>query len=116
MRPDCLRLTVLALVAVVAVPCSTLAQTTSTDAAIVELRQLLAEQRTALDRQARIIEEQGRTLAALQQRIERTNWSTEERRELVVPVTTTAAGAVGTQAPLSQQPTSRTAAVRKRDS
>ena len=41
------------------------------DAAIAELRQLMAEQRAALDRQAReVIEEQGRTLAALQRQVE----------------------------------------------
>ena len=74
MRPDRIRLGVLAVVALFVFPCSTLAQTTtSTDAAIAELRQLLADQRAALDRQARIIEEQGRTLAALQQRVEGTN-------------------------------------------
>ena len=61
MRPDFFRLGILAAVALLAVPCSTLAQTTtSTDAAIAELRQLLADQRAALDRQARTIEEQGR--------------------------------------------------------
>ena len=109
MRPDHIRL-VLAVVTLFVFPCSTLAQTTtSTDAAIAELRQLLADQRAALDRQARIIEEQGRTLAALQQRVEGTNWSTEERPELEGPATTTAAAAVGAQAPVQQQPTSRTA-------
>ena len=83
MRPDHVRLGILAAVTLFAFPCSTLAQTTtSTDAAIAELRQLLADQRAALDRQARIIEEQGRTLAALQQRVEGANRSTEERREL----------------------------------
>ena len=71
MRPDRIRLGVLAVVTVFAFPCSALAQTTtSTDAAIAELRQLLAEQRTALDRQARIIEDQGQRLAALQVRVE----------------------------------------------
>ena len=45
-------------------------QRRSTDAAIAELRQLMAEQRAALDRQARVIEEQGRTLAALQRQVE----------------------------------------------
>ena len=71
MRPDRVRLGILAVVTLLALPCSTFAQTTtSTDAAIAELRQLLADQRAALDRQARIIEEQGRTLAALQQRVE----------------------------------------------
>ena len=111
MRPDHVRLGVLAVVALLAFPCSTLAQTTtSTDAAIAELRQLLADQRAALDRQARIIEEQGRTLAALQQRVEGTNRSTEERLALEVPATTTAAAATGAQAPVPQQPTSRTAA------
>ena len=111
MRPDRIRLGVLAVVTVLVFPCSTVAQTTtSTDAAIAELRQLLADQRAMLDRQARIIEEQGRTLTALQQRVEGTNRTTEERRELEVPATTTAAAAVGTQALVPQQPTSRTAA------
>ena len=77
MRPDRIRLGVLAVVTVFVFPCSTVAQTTtSTDAAIAELRQLLADQRAALDRQARIIEEQGRTLTALQQRVEGTNRTT----------------------------------------
>ena len=49
----------------------------STDAAIAELRQLMAEQRAALDRQARVIEEQGRTLAALQRQVEGPKPSTE---------------------------------------
>ena len=93
MRPDHVRLGVLAAAAVFVFSSSTLAQTTtSTDAAIAELRQLLDDQRAALDRQARIIEEQGRRLAALQQRVEGTN------------------AAVGTQAPAPQQPASRTAA------
>ena len=71
MRPDCFRLGILAAVTLLAVPCSTLAQTTTRpDAAIAELRQLLADQRAALDRQARTIEEQGRTLAALQRQVE----------------------------------------------
>jgi hypothetical protein len=97
MRSNRVRHGILPVVALLAVPCSTLAQTTSTDAAIVELRQLLADQRAALDRQARIIEEQGRTLATLQERVEG-----------VTP--TTAAAAAGTQGPLSEQPASRTAA------
>jgi hypothetical protein len=109
MRPDRFRIAILASVALLSVPCSTRAQTTSTDAAIMELRRLLADQRAALDRQARVIEEQGRTLAALQQRVEATNRSTEERRGLEVPAAT-AAGAAGAQAPGPQQPTSRTAA------
>ena len=111
MRPHHLRLSVLAAAALIAFPCSTLAQgTTSTDSAIAELRQLLTDQRTALDRQARIIEEQGRTLAALQQQVDGTNRSTEERLALEEPATTTALAAAGTQATLSQQPSSRTAA------
>ena len=74
MRSDRIRLSILAVVALLVAPCSALAQTTtSTDAAIAELRQLLAEQRTALDRQARIIEEQGQRLAALQVRVEGTS-------------------------------------------
>jgi hypothetical protein len=111
MRSNCVRLGMLAVMALLVPPCAALAQTTtSTDAAIVELRQLLADQRAALDRQARIIEEQGRALAALQQRVEGTNPSTEERRTLEPPATTTSAAAVGAQAPAPQQPTSRTAA------
>src|SRR5688572_7303645 len=99
MRPDHVRLCVLAAATLIVFPCGTFAQTTtSTDWAIAELRQLLADQSAALDRQARIIEEQGRTLAALQQRVEG------------VPATTTVVAAVGTQAPLLQQPASRTAA------
>ena len=71
MRPDRIRLGILAVVTLFVCPCATLAQgTTSTDAAIAELRQLIVDQRAALDRQARLIEEQGRTLAALQQRVE----------------------------------------------
>ena len=93
MRADRVRLSILAVGALLVAPCSALAQTTSTDAAIAELRQLLADQRTALDRQARIIEEQGQRLAALQVRVE-------------AGTPTTAAA----QAPLSEQPASRTAA------
>jgi Sec-independent protein translocase protein TatA len=113
MRSDRVWLGILAVVAALLVaPCSALAQTaTDTDAAIAELRQLLADQRAAVDRQARTIEEQGQRLAALQERVEGTNRSTEERLALAGPATTTTAvAAVGTQAPLSQQPTSRTAA------
>ena len=95
MRSDRIRLGILAVVALLVAPCSALAQTT-TDAAIAELRQQLADQRAALDRQARIIEEQGRVLASLQQRVEGANRGPE--------------AAVGTQAPVSQQPASRTAA------
>jgi hypothetical protein len=67
MRPNRLLLRgVLAVVALHVVSGSAFAQTTTgTDAAIAELRQLLADQRAALDRQAHIIEEQGRTLEAL---------------------------------------------------
>ena len=72
MRRDRYWLTVLAVVALVAVPCSTRAQSTSTDAAIAELRQLLADQRAELVRQSQIIEEQGRALSALQQQIQTT--------------------------------------------
>ena len=101
MRPDHLRLGILAVVTLFVCPCAALAQaTTSTDAAIAELRQLLAEQRAALDRQARIIEEQGRTLAALQQRVEAANRSTGERREPGAPASTAAAAAVVAQAPV----------------
>jgi hypothetical protein len=60
MRRDRIRLGVLAVVTVFVCPCSTIAQSTpNTDSAIAELRQLLAHQRATLDRQARIIEEQG---------------------------------------------------------
>ena len=111
MRSVHVRLGVLAAVALLVAPCSALAQaTTSTDAAIAELRQQLADQRAALDRQARIIEDQGQTLAALQQRVEAANRSTEERRELEAPASTAAAIAVVAQAPVPQQPASRTAA------
>ena len=99
MRSNRLQLGMVAVVALLVPPCSALAQTAaSTDAAMVEMRQLFADQRAALDRQAHIIEEQGRRLAALEERVEG------------VPAKTTAAAAVGTQAALSQQPTSRTAA------
>ena len=83
---------VLLVVALLAVPCSTLAQTTTnTEGAIAELRQLIADQRAALDCQARIIDEQGQTLAALQRRVEGA---------------TTAPAAAGTQSPVPQRPTS----------
>src|SRR4051812_11111996 len=111
MRPDHVRRGVLAVVTLLVFPCSTLAQTpTSTDAAITELRQLMADQRAALDRQARIIEEQGRTLAALQRQVEGAQRSTEEPRESAAAATTTAAAAVGDQGPVPRRPTSRTAA------
>ena len=56
MRLDHVRLGVLAVVTAFVSPCSAVAQTaTSTDAAIEELRQLLADQRAVLDRQARLI-------------------------------------------------------------
>jgi hypothetical protein len=100
----------MAFVASCAVPGTTLAQTTPIDAAISELRQLLADQSAALDRQARIIEEQGRRLEALQERVEGTSRSTEKPLALDVPATTTATAAVGAQTPVPQQPTSRTAA------
>ena len=102
---------VLAVVAFVAVPGSALAQsTTSTDAAIVELRQLLADQRAALVRQSQIIEQQGRTLAALQQRVDGAIRSTLLGQERELPAAATAAAAAATQTPASQPPTSRTAA------
>ena len=79
-------------VALLVAPCSALAQTaTNTDAAIAELRQLLAEQRAALDHQARIIEEQGRTLTALQRQVDGANQSTQERRAPQQPTGRTAA-------------------------
>ena len=111
MRHDHVRLGVLAAATLFVFPCSTLAQTTtSTDAAIAELRQLLTDQRAALDRQARTIEEQGQTLAALQQRVEGANSSTEKHREPEVSATTTATAAGGAQVSVAQQPTARTAA------
>ena len=111
MRPDHVRLGVLAAAVLLVFPCSTSAQTaTSTDSAIAELRQLLADQSAALDRQARIIEEQGRRLAALQERVDGANGTTEGPREAEVPATPIAAAAFGTQAQIAQQPTSRTAA------
>ena len=95
MRPDHVRLGVLAVAALFVSPCSALAQTTTnTDAAIAELRQLLAEQRAALDRQARIIEEQGRILAALQQRDRRGEPATTHRSPRPAPA---AVAAVETQ-------------------
>ena len=110
MRPDGIRLGILAVVTLFVCPCATLAQgTTSTDAAIAELRQLIVDQRAALDRQARLIEEQGRTLAALQQRVDGNSQGTE-RGEPAAPATTTAAAAVGAQAPAPQGPPGRTAA------
>ena len=111
MRPAQVRFGVLAVVTLFALPCSALAQTpANTDAAIAELRQLLTDQRAALDRQARLIEEQGRRLAALEERGGVTNRSTEERLAPEAPATTTAVAAVGAPGPLSQQPPSRTAA------
>ena len=111
MRPDHVRRGVLAAAILIVFPCSTFAQaTTSTDAAIVELRQLLADQRATLDRQARINEEQGRRLTALQERVDGTNRAVDARLAPDVPATTTAAAAVVAQTPVPQQPTSRTAA------
>ena len=56
MLADRIRPGVLAVLILLVGPCSALAQAqTSTDAAIAELRQLLADQRNALDRQAQII-------------------------------------------------------------
>ena len=110
MRPDRIRLGILAVVTLFVCPCATLAQgTTSTDAAIAELRQLIVDQRAALDRQARLIEEQGRTLAALQQRVDG-NSQVTGRAEPATPATTTAAAAVGAQVPAPQGPPGRTAA------
>ena len=81
MRSNRVRLGMLAVVALVVPPCSALAQTISSyDAAIAELRQLMADQRAAIDRQARIIEEQGRQLAALQQQVGGTNRNTQPRK------------------------------------
>jgi hypothetical protein len=112
MRPNRLLLRgVLAVVALYVVSGSAFAQpTTGTDAAIAELRQLLADQRAALDRQAHIIEEQGRTLEALRQRVEGVNPAAAERREPEAPALATAA----TQLQESQ-PVSRTAAERPPD-
>ena len=81
MRPVNVRLGALAAAILFVFPCSTLAQTaTSTDAAIAELRQLLADQGAALDRQAQLIDEQGRRLAALQERIEGVTTTTTNGR------------------------------------
>ena len=94
MRRHRARLGLLAAVAWLAIPSPTLAQTsTSTDAAIAELRQLLAEQRA-------IINEQGRAITALQQQLERTTRSVGD----------SPAAAIDTPAAPSEQPTSRTAA------
>jgi outer membrane DcaP-like protein len=124
MRSDARRIGVLAMVALCALPGSTRAQTaTSTEAAIAELRQMIADQRAVLDRQAQIIEEQGRTLTALRQQVEGTrnaNPATPARRqteqsaepEATLPAMSTSA--VGTQPPASQ-PASRTAAERAPD-
>ena len=96
--------------ALLVAPCSALAQTTTnTDAAIAELRQLLADQRAALDRQARLIEDQGRTLVALQQQIDGAARRAEEPRASEPP-STTAAAVVGAPQPAPQPPSSRTAA------
>ena len=111
MRPVRIRLGVACRGACSVSPGSAFAQTpTGTDAAIAELRQLLADQRAALDRQAHIIEEQGRTLEALRQRVEGVNPTALERREPEAPALATAA----TQPPESQ-PVSRTAAERPPD-
>ncbi len=113
MRPVSTRLGLLAVILLCAGPRPTLAQpATSTEAAIAELRQLLAEQRAALDRQARIIEEQGRSLTALRQQVEGENPNMPGRREPVPQAP--AAAADETQAP-SSQPASRTAAERAPD-
>ena len=94
MLPDRIRLGSLAVVALFIFPYSAFAQTTtSTDSAIAELRQLLADQRSLLDRQTQIIEEQGRRLAAL------------ERRDVDLPATATAVSAVEAQAPLHREKT-----------
>ena len=71
MRQDGFRRVILVIAASCALSESVFAQTaTKTDAAIAELRRLIDDQRAALDRQARIIEEQGRTLTALQQQVD----------------------------------------------
>ena len=52
MRSNRLQLGMVAVAALLVPPCSALAQTAaSTDAAMVEMRQLFADQRAALDRQ-----------------------------------------------------------------
>ena len=92
-------------------PGSTLGQMpTSTDAAIAELRRLLADQRAALDRQARIIEDQGRTLIALQQQIRGATRSSEDPPAPDLASPPTAVAATGAQPPASQPPSSRTSA------
>ena len=110
MRPDRVRRGVLAFVTVFVFPSSTVAQSiTSPDAAIAELRQLIVEQRAALDRQARIIEEQGLRLAIVKERGAGTNRSAEEGRALEAPAST-AAAAAGVQPLGPQQSAGRTAA------
>ncbi len=110
MRPGCVRLGVLAVVNLFMFPYSTIAQTTtSTDAAIAELRQLLAEQRVALDRQAQMIEEQGRALMALRQQINGANAGTQERQQPHPQAAAAAAANVESQTPPAK-PASRTAA------
>jgi glycerate-2-kinase len=80
MRLERIRLAIPAVVALLVTPLSALAQSpTSTDAAIAELRQMMADQRAALDRQARIIEEQGRALVALQQQVDGANRPSPEQ-------------------------------------
>jgi hypothetical protein len=70
MRKDRRSLGIFVFLASCALPGTAFGQTTTTDAAIAELRSLIADQRAALERQARIIEEQGRTLSALQRQVE----------------------------------------------
>ena len=107
MRPGRVRLGLLAGALFVA-PWPALAQTT-TDAAIAELRQMLAEQRAALDRQARTIEEQGRALTALQQQIDGARPTAPAQPDPAPQTPAAVAAAVTTQIPASQ-PASRTAA------
>ena len=96
---------VIAALALLTLPHAALAQGPSgTDAAIAELRQLLAEQRATLDRQAQVIDAQGRALASLQQRVDG-----------AIRNTMTAAAATMTQTPVPQQPTTRTAAEKTPD-
>ena len=110
MRPNHRLLGALILVALCAFPSSIVAQTpTSTEAAIAELRQLITDQRAALERQAQILDEQGRVLTALRAQIAGANPTTQEVRRAESQGPAPIAAAAHTQPPPSQ-PASRTAA------
>lgn len=112
MRQDGLRRSIIAFAVSGALSGTAFAQATTTDAAIAELRRLIAEQRTALDRQAQIIDEQGRTLTALQQQVEAANARSQDRTGLTAPP---AATVIADAQPPSPQPTARTASERAPD-